>query len=134
MKRCEQWPSLLAQFIEERRSMPFAWSTNDCCIFAADWLRLCTGQDFAHDMRGRYTSGLGAFRLLRRYGGVLGLVRNHAKLAEVNRRMMKRGDIVACEARTGLALGVSLGDKVAFVSSGGLVFPNPSLVTHSWTF
>ena len=132
MSRCDQWPMLLVQFIDERRTMPFAWSTNDCCIFAADWIRLCTGQDFAQAMRGQYRSGLGAFRVLRQYGGILGLVREHAKLTPVELRMVKRGDVVACESKTGLALGVSLGDKAAFVSKYGLIFPSVEIITHAW--
>jgi hypothetical protein len=134
MKRSEQWPKLLYEFIEERRFQPFAWSSNDCCIFAADWVRLCTGQDFADEMRGRYSSALGAFRILVRHRGIIGLVSNHAKLTPVPLRMMQRGDIVACESRTGLALGIGLGPVAAFVNRDGLIFPDVQLLTHCWTF
>ena len=70
--RRDNWPNLLAQFIEQRREQPFAWAVNDCCIFAADWVAVCTGTDHAQPWRGRYSSGLGAVRFLDEAGGVVG--------------------------------------------------------------
>lgn len=35
----------LHAYIEQHRYAPFAWGVNDCCTFAADWVRELTGQD-----------------------------------------------------------------------------------------
>ena len=47
--------ALLARFIEERRRMPFTWGSNDCCLFAADWVLAATGRDIALEVDGGIT-------------------------------------------------------------------------------
>jgi hypothetical protein len=68
------WPDLLADYLGERLAMPFAWGSHDCCMFAAEWVRICTGEDFAKGYRGKYRSEAGALKLLKRDGGVVGIV------------------------------------------------------------
>lgn len=43
--RPQDWPEQLAAFWRARRSMPFAWGSNDCCTLAADWVLRMTGTD-----------------------------------------------------------------------------------------
>jgi hypothetical protein len=109
--RRDNWPNLLAQFIEQRREQPFAWGVNDCCIFAADWVEVCTGEDYAKTWRNRYSSGLGAVRFLDEAG---------------------RGDIVAQEAGRGMTLGICLGVTTAFVTKNGLAFGSIANAEKSW--
>jgi hypothetical protein len=54
---------------------PFRWGAADCCTLAADWIFTATGEDPARAWRGAYDSALGARRLMRRSGGLLGLGR-----------------------------------------------------------
>ena len=56
MTRADNWRTLLADFIESRRERPFVWGQHDCCLFAADWVALATGQDPAETHRGKYDS------------------------------------------------------------------------------
>jgi hypothetical protein len=129
--RRDNWPNLLAQFIEQRREQPFAWGVNDCCIFAADWVQLCTGEDYAKAWRGRYVSGLGAVRVLDEAGGVEALV-DALGLDRVAAQQAGRGDIVAQEAGRGMTLGICLGVNTAFVAKTGLVFGPVSNVETAW--
>jgi hypothetical protein len=129
--RRDNWPSLLAQFIEARREQPFAWGSNDCCTFAADWVEVCTGVDYAKAWRGRYSSGLGAVRVLDEAGGVEALV-DALGLQRVAPQLAGRGDIVAQEAGRGMTLGICLGETTAFVAKGGLVFGPISNVETAW--
>ena len=129
--RRDNWPNLLAQFIEQRREQPFAWAVNDCCIFAADWVELCTGVDYAQAWRGRYSSGLGAARFLDEAGGVEALV-DALGLQRVTPQQAGRGDIVAQEAGRGITLGICLGDTTAFVAKSGLVFGPITNVETAW--
>jgi len=32
--RRDNWPDLLAAYIKAKRNEPFAWGSNDCCLFA----------------------------------------------------------------------------------------------------
>jgi hypothetical protein len=129
--RRDNWPNLLAQFIEQRRDQPFAWGVNDCCIFAADWVEVCTGEDYAKTWRGRYVSGLGAVRFLDEAGGVEALV-DALGLQRVAPQLAGRGDIVAQEAGRGMTLGICLGVTTAFVTKNGLAFGSIANAEKSW--
>jgi hypothetical protein len=67
--RRSDWQQRFADFFAERRSMPFAWGSNDCCLFAADAVLAMTDVDHAQDLRG-YTSALQARRLIEDRGGL----------------------------------------------------------------
>ena len=129
--RRDNWPDLLAQFIESRRDQPFAWGSNDCCIFAADWVELCTGEDYAKAWRNHYSSALGAVRVLDEAGGVEALV-DALGLQRVAPQMAGRGDIVAQETGRGMTLGICLGVTTAFVAKTGLVFGPIANVETAW--
>ena len=129
--RRDNWPNLLAQFIEQRREQPFAWAVNDCCTFAADWVAVCTGTDHAQPWRGRYSSGLGAVRFLDEAGGVEAMV-DALGLQRIAPQQAGRGDIVAQEAGRGITLGICLGVTTAFVAKTGLVFGPITNVETAW--
>lgn len=113
--------TLLAHFIEERREMRFKWGVNDCCLFAADWLLYSTGNDFAVDYRGKYSSALSARRLVDAAGGVEAIV-ERAGGVRLDPRLAQRGDIVARDVGNGTALGVCIGSAAAFLAADGLRF------------
>lgn len=125
MNRAANWPKLLAAFIDERREIPFAWGKADCCLFAADWVRLATDLDPAADLRGKYGSRLGARRIIKRHGG-LGVMVAHALLPlgfrEVALSLAGRGDIIVRDSGDGDCAGVVLGAQSAFVGADGLQF------------
>lgn len=123
--KADNWPILLAQFIEQRRHVPFAWGTNDCCLFGADWVLRATSKDLAADLRGRYGSALGAARILSRCGGVRGLIKTRGEqigIKSVPSRAIQRGDLVVADMGRGESIGISLGNVAAFVSRDGLIF------------
>lgn len=64
MKRFEHWPSLLHDFFAERRTMPFAWGSNDCLSFGAAWVLQATGEQI---MSYVYADEAGADRILSRF-------------------------------------------------------------------
>ncbi len=59
----------LAAFLRAGGARPFAWGVQDCCLWAADWVRLATGRDPAAGWRDHYRSALGAARIVARRGG-----------------------------------------------------------------
>jgi hypothetical protein len=120
MNRVENWPKLLAAFIDERREVPFTWGKADCCLFAADWVRLATDLDPAADLRGKYDSGLGARRIIKRSGG-LGAMVARALLPlgfrEVALSLAGRGDVIVRDSGDGDCAGVVLGDGLSFINT-----------------
>ena len=131
--RASNWPTLLAEFIEERRAMPFAWGRNDCATFAADWVLKASGCDLAASFRGRYRTPLGAMRMLKPAGGVIGIAGGDCRLREVEVKRAGRGDILARMTPTGPALGICLGNVAAFVGPVGLIFASDNPM-RCWTF
>lgn len=123
--RVQNWPTLLASFLDERRTMPFAWGTNDCCLFAADWVNLCTGTDLADFMRGKYSTALEAKRYLAQEGGVRGILRSIGEpygLTRIDAASCQRGDLVVADTGNGESIGISIGSHAAFVGTNGLLF------------
>ena len=111
---------------------PFEWGRHDCVLWPADAVLALTGIDHAAPYRGRYSSPLGAARLLRRELGlefpehlfdrVLG--------ERLPRALARLGDVVAAdldalgasdgEARAlGLAHGICYGEHSLFVGTQG---------------
>jgi hypothetical protein len=130
MKRVENWPTLLTAYIEERREVPFMWGRADCCLFAADWVRLATDLDPAADLRGKYDSALGARRIIKRRGGLAAMVARALTplgFREVALSLATRGDIIVRDSGDGDCAGVVLGKQSAFVGRDGLRFVQTNL-------
>jgi hypothetical protein len=89
--------TLLAEFLHEKRASRFAWGTNDCCLFAADWLVALGKPDLMADFRGKYSDARGAIALWRPVEGYAqeGATRLAAGLTPVEdpARLARRGDI-----------------------------------------
>jgi hypothetical protein len=134
MNRAANWPKLLAEFIDDRRDVPFAWGKADCCLFAADWVRLATDLDPAADLRGKYNSGLGARRIIKRSGGLDVMVARALLplgFREVALSLAGRGDIIVRDSGDGDCAGVVMGAQSAFVGRDGLSFINTHLQTDA---
>lgn len=64
----------LRAFMRSARRRPFVWGEFDCCLFAADWVALCTGRDPAATWRGTYSTETEARALMDSAGGMSGLL------------------------------------------------------------
>lgn len=139
ISRVSNWPTLLSQFIEDRRRVPFAWGSNDCCLFASDWVLKATGTDPACDLRGKYASALGAARVLKTKGGVRGIMRSIAEplgMSRTDGNQCQRGDLVIADTGNGESIGICIGSHAAFVGSDGLLFApfDFQRASHCWRF
>jgi hypothetical protein len=70
--RLPDWHHRLDLLFLQRMRHPFVWGRHDCCLWAADCIEACTGRDAGGPYRGRYSSALGAARVLRAVGGPSG--------------------------------------------------------------
>lgn len=95
-------------------------------MFVADFLKASTGRDYAARWRGTYSTKLGAMRLLRRYGGMVGLA-SAAFGDPVPRLHARRGDPVLVggpyieQDGIGEALGICDGPEAVCLTENGLV-------------
>jgi hypothetical protein len=112
MKRYSDWESRLLEFIMSRAFTPFAWGKHDCSLFACDAVLAMTGTDIAADFRGRYTTKLGAAKVIREFvpsGQLSDLAEKRGGekgLTEVGPRAAQRGDIVLLATDQETALGI----------------------------
>lgn len=113
LTRFENWPDLLAAFLEDRLDDAFQWGENDCAIFAADAVLAITGSDLATGFRGRYSSEAGAAALLEAFGGIEAIL-DRAMPRRATPLLAQRGDIaitndgalVVVEGRYGVGPGL----------------------------
>ena len=132
-QRSADWPERLADMIEQRRSEPFAWGANDCCLFPADVVRAMTGFDFAAAWRGQYDSAIGAQRQLDEAGGMVALVTAALGAPRDNPQMAVRGDVVCVDIDGRLTLGVVTGSgSWCAPGESGLIFRPMSEVQMVW--
>ena len=106
--RAQNWPELLAAYIEQRRDLPHQWGSNDCCTFAADAVRAMTGSDPMADLRGIKTAKAAA-RLLRKTP-LQDLVTQRLGEPLASPLLAQRGDVVMVMQADGPLLALCLGE------------------------
>lgn len=119
--RREDWPEILMDHIEAAKTRPFSWGKMDCALFAADIVRALTGEDYAAEFRGRYSTSRGAATALTRYGkGTLRKTLEAKFGAPLPPLMARRGDLVMLKSPQ--AAGICIGDRAAFAGPDGITF------------
>lgn len=109
-KKTEGWQPRLVAYLAEVGRADFAYGRNDCALFAAGAVQAMTGEDFAAEWRGRYTTLRGGLRLLRAAGHS-----DHVALAAAHFPPVSRprpGDLAVVQTADGPALGIVQGASV----------------------
>lgn len=132
----------LDEFIDARRSAPFAYFEQDCAHIAAAWVAEKTGSDPMADLRaaGGPLAGhnlLTALRAVRDAGGfqAMATVRLGPLMPPL---MAQRGDVVLIKSGRavgcvrGYTFGVCTGSHVAVPDNDGLVFQPLSAGVAAW--
>lgn len=96
MSKTTNWPQLLAEYIEAGATRPFLWGEFDCCLFAAECIRLQTGLDLASPYYGRYSTALGSARIQRKLGSPEQLLDQHFE--RIPHNLIQRGDVVQLDS------------------------------------
>ena len=120
--RVPHWEQVLVDAIRQASARPFVWGQHDCATWAFDLYRdLTDGPDHAALWRGRYRTGVGCGRVLRRLGSRSLEEGGRALLGDPldNVRLAQRGDLILGGAPE--AFGIVIGAKAAFVAPEGLV-------------
>ena len=127
--RSGTWERDLAAYIDSVRDAAFEYGVHDCLIFANDAHRAVTGRGFADDVVARAKTARAAHRA---YLTALRAISGEDGADLLDERLERcagvpfRGDIVARRVpknTTGYALGVVVGNSVAFIGADdGLTF------------
>jgi hypothetical protein len=126
--RLEGWEKCLADYLSAARAKSFHWGKHDCALWAAGWVKLCTGNDFTKDWIHQYDSEDGAKRLM--------LARGFKSTADIADKALEskpltfaqRGDLVY---RAG-ALGICDGRNSYFVAPEGLLKESTLACERAW--
>jgi len=129
MKRTD-WSERLNTYIDDVRDLRFQWGANDCLTFSNTAHEAMTGAQFAPDWSGQYKTAHTAKKwykaLLDEQGFETIVEAIDARLVRLDVVLPPRGSIVGrAEGASGvteIALGVCVGETVAFISREGVVF------------
>ncbi|MBB6144708.1 hypothetical protein HNQ77_002664 [Silvibacterium bohemicum] len=128
-------------WLMEVANKPFKWGEWDCCLAAADGIKVQTGVDIAADFRGKYTDQASAFATIKAITGgstvadAAAYCANKFGLSEWKYPLMaQRGDLVVVEDAGNLVAGlVHLnGRHVVVVAEDGLHRVSISKVKRAW--
>lgn len=121
LTRFENWPELLYDYFLSCTEKKFSWGEFDCCLFAADAVKVMTGEDGAEGLRGNYATKEEALSLLDTVGGLEAHVTGF--LGEpVTPGMAGRGDVVLKTEDDMDALGICDGTMAIFAGPRGLSY------------
>lgn len=111
LRRREDWPQLLAEFIEARRDLPFAWGSeaNDCVSFAIAWVHQMTGVEMCP---ATWTNEAEARAALEEAGGLIAAVTGVLGRPSQNYADAHQGDVGLVDqpgTMSGIGLMVCIG-------------------------
>ena len=114
--RISTWEDALSNYIAVKRSEPFEYGVNDCCLFAAGAVEAITGQDPMAEFRGEYDSLKTSLKVIKDIGAGTLEATLDGKFPEVSIGYAQRGDLAFFDD----SIGVVMGSFAYFVSDDGL--------------
>lgn len=125
----------LVEAFEELKGRPFDWGDGNCALTAAKLVEAYSGVDYGAAYRARCGSALGSMRLLRKLGGLAGVL-DELGFVEVPVAYAKRGDVLlyrfAHKGREVEALGVLIDTRAAFAGLEGMELVEAYLCESAW--
>lgn len=136
LTRPHDWPERLDAFTQSAAEQEFVWGTYDCCLFAADWLRILTGVDPAQRLRGTYSSAEETEIFIAEAGGIEALIddamRDFLGVVSSEPSFCRRGDICLVDTPLGYSLSVCLGEHAACAGLDGMVTVSMRHAVRCW--
>ncbi|MCG9624646.1 hypothetical protein L1D34_07305 [Vibrio mediterranei] len=125
----------LHNFLATYRDTSFETGVNDCALFVAAWIKLCTGQDLAAHFHGRYCNDAGSHRLIRKQGFKHLKEMVHSLGDDIGERLdnpllAQRGDVVWLNDTRHCLCGIVCSSGIAVLSDSGLsILPLHTAIT-----
>jgi hypothetical protein len=109
--------SLLIAYTAEAGQKPFRPGRHDCALFAAGWVKIATGQDFARGWRSTYRSLRRGQQLLEEAGFVDHVALAATHLPEIASAFAQIGDLAVLDDQ---AFGIVAGEMIYCLKPQGL--------------
>ena len=128
--RIEGWEARLVEYIDEARNKEFQWGNHDCALWCARWVELITGKNHWNDWQGKYSTELGAARLMKKRGfqTAEAIVDHHLHVRPV--LLARRGDLVLSSQQT---IGICAGIQSYFLTEDGILNSATGDCVKAWT-
>lgn len=135
VKRKDDWPKLLSEYLAERKKMPFEWGVNDCMAFVSKGVERLTGEPY-FESYSDYHDEETATNLLEKHGGIVQIINNCLGQGTRNLLKAKRGDvaIVKLPAITGALVDDSGQHIVMVTEKDGLTRLPLSKAWRIWNY
>jgi len=117
--------------MRERARTPFAWGTNDCAIFASDFVMAITGTDPAPADLRLHRTAKEAHRAIQSHGGLASIATN-AVGEPVSVSFAGVGDVVLLKAGKRDALAICNGSTALMPSAIGILSVSLDTATLCW--
>lgn len=118
--RHPDWQIRLMQYVADRARTPVDPRDPVCALFAAGGVAVMTGQDFAAEWAGRYTTMRGALRALRKSGYADHIAVVAERFTEIPVSFAAPGDLAVIPTDDLPALGIVQGEVVYVQSINGI--------------
>ena len=109
--------SLLIAYAAEAGARPFRPGSHDCALFAAGWVKIATGQDFARGWRSTYRSLKRGQQMLAEAGFADHVEFAASHLPEIAPAFAQVGDIAVLDDQ---AFGITAGEMIYCLKPDGL--------------
>lgn len=126
--RTSDWPEKLAEYLHQKRDVPFSWGTNDCASFACDAVFSMTGERLAIPV----VETPEAYVQLLQDSGPLGDIVTSYLGEPIHPAFAQRGDVVLLQVEQRDTLGICVGESLAGPGLDGLVLIPMSLAVSAW--
>jgi hypothetical protein len=129
MKRREDWAEQLADYLDARRDVPFAWGGNDCASFAAGAVEAMTGE--ATQIQ-QIESAAAYLHFLRDHGPLDAIVDDTLGERLPSPAFAQRGDVVLLFVDERATLGVCIGTEAAAPGPDGMLAVPMTAARAAW--
>jgi hypothetical protein len=134
-RRLPDWPERLADLLDTRLAMPFAWGSHDCATFAADGAVAVCGADPMAHLRGQWTTEAEAEAVISALGGLEAAADDALRAigaVDCPPALAQRGDLALFLTGNMPALGVIEGADVVAPGFDGLRRVPVAAATRAW--
>lgn len=131
--RVRGWEQALHAVTRRAMRRAYSWGEHDCALFAADCVAAVTGEDFAADFRGRYSTEEEAQAVLASLGcASVADLPGRFGLPECLPTEARRGDVVLIPGAAGEFLGIVDGRTAVGPGPRGLAHVPLSGALKAW--
>lgn len=123
---------MLAKYLSSSIGRPFDWATDNCALWVASGILLCTGYDPAADLRGRYLRKFDWLQLIKAHGGLANLIR--PRMVDDRLRPLDGDGAVIARLDGAQMCGFRVSGRLVVRTEGGLKITDDPEIVEGWSW